>query len=292
MNPELLTKLFTTVGLIAIMLSVGLRVTFGEILASIRKPVLVGLGLLANFVLFPLVTLGLLQAFNPHPMVSVGFLILAACPGAPIGPPAAAMAKGDVPSAIGLMVVLSGLSVVLSPVLLQFLLGWLLPSEPLQIDSLAIVQTLLVAQLLPLLIGLLMRRYWPNLSDRLAKPLGTFANLLLLGAVVLILIREFPTLALIRLRGWFGMLLLLAASLILGWLLGGPERATRKTLALTTAARNAAVALVIASNNFAGTPAMTAVVAYSLVSIFGAMGCAILLARFPLADSPWKGAHA
>jgi hypothetical protein len=52
-------------------------------------------------------------------------------------------------------------------------------------------------------------------------------------------------------------------------------------LALTTAARNAAVALVIVSGNFAGTPAMTAVVAYSLLSIFGAIGCAFLLARIP-----------
>jgi BASS family bile acid:Na+ symporter len=278
--------------LIAIMLSVGLRVSFGEIVASVQRPVLMGLGLLANFVLFPLVTLGLLQVFDPHPMVSVGFLILAACPGAPVGPPAAAIAKADVPSAIGLMVVLSGLSVILSPVLLKLLLDGLLLSEPVEVDPLAIVKTLLLAQLLPLVIGLAMNHRWPNLSHRLAKPLGTLANVLLLGAVALILVREFPTLALIRLRGWFGMLLLLAASLVLGWLCGGPERGTQRTMALTTAARNAAVALVIVSSNFAGTPAMTAVVAYSLVSIFGAIGCAILLARIPRTGPPGEGAHA
>ena len=75
------------------------------------------------------------------------------------------------------------------------------------------------------------------------------------------------------------MLLLLAASLGIGWLCGGPGRATRKTLALTTGVRNAAVALVIVSSNFADTPAVTAVVAYALVSIFGTLGCALLFAR-------------
>jgi BASS family bile acid:Na+ symporter len=119
------------------------------------------------------------------------------------------------------------------------------------------------------------------LTARIVKPVGLAANLLLLGVLVLVLSREYQTLELIRLRGWFGMLLLLSASLGVGWLCGGPGRATRKTLALTTASRNAAVALVIVSNNFADTPAVSAVVAFALVSIFGSLGCAYLLASVP-----------
>jgi BASS family bile acid:Na+ symporter len=263
------------------MLSMVLRVTVVEIAAFVRRPVFVVLGLIANFVLVPLATLGLLRLFDPHPMVAVGFLILAVCPGAPIGPPIVAIGKGDVPSAVGLMVVLSSLSVILSPVILPVLLARLLPLEEIRIDYLTIVGTLLVAQLLPLLIGLAMHHLAPNLANRLAKPLSVLANVLLLAVVVLILFREFSTLALIRMRGWMGMLLLLGFSLILGWLAGGPGSVSRKTLALSTAARNVAVGLVIVSGNFAGTPAMTAVVAYSLVSIFGAMGCAVLWGRIP-----------
>lgn len=75
------------------------------------------------------------------------------------------------------------------------------------------------------------------------------------------------------------MLLLLGASLGIGWVLGGPDQATRKTLALTTAARNAAVGLVMVSSSFAGTPAVTAVVAYALASILGALACAVMLGR-------------
>ena len=84
------------------------------------------------------------------------------------------------------------------------------------------------------------------------KPVGLLANLLLIVGVGLILATQYQTLCAIRLQGWTGMLLLLLASLAIGWLGGGPTPSTRKALALTTVIRNAAVGLVIASTNFAG----------------------------------------
>jgi BASS family bile acid:Na+ symporter len=281
MNTAFLVNLLTLVGLVAIMLSMGLKVTFAEVMASARQLRLVLLSLAANFVLVPVVAIGLRYLFAPHPMVSVGFLILAVCPGAPAGPPFATIAKGDVPYAIGQMVILSGLSAILSPVLLGLMLPRLLPDSDLSIDYLAIVRSLLVAQILPLLIGLAIHHWAPRLTERIAGPVGQFANFVLLGVLVLLLVKEHETLATIRLRGWTGMFFLLAASLGIGWLCGGPALATRKSLALTTAVRNAAVGLVIVSTNFADTPAVTAVVAYALVSIFATLGCAFLLAAVP-----------
>ena len=81
------------------------------------------------------------------------------------------------------------------------------------------------------------------------------------------------------------MTLLLFASLSIWWLCGGPAPTTRRTLAVTTGVRNAAVGKVIVSANFAGTPAVTAVVAYALVSIFGTLACALLLGKFSAAET-------
>ena len=134
---------------------------------------------------------------------------------------------------------------------------------------------------LPLAAGLAFHHYAPKLTGQIARPVGLLANLLLLGVFALVLVREYETLATIRLRGWFGMSLLVAASLAIGWLFGGPCRSRRKALAVTTAVRNAAVALVIVSSNFAQTAAVTAVVAYALVSIFSTFGFALLLAALP-----------
>jgi BASS family bile acid:Na+ symporter len=154
------------------------------------------------------------------------------------------------------------------------------PESDLHIDYLAIATTLIVTQMLPLGVGLCIHGRAPRLTGWLVKPLGLLANLLLFIAVGLILATQYQTLDAIRLRGWGGMLLLLAASLGTGWLCGGPTHATRCTLAVTTGVRNAAVALVIVSANFVDTPAVTAVVAYALVSIFGTFGCAVLLGKF------------
>jgi BASS family bile acid:Na+ symporter len=272
-----LVKLLTVVGLVVVMLSMGLKVTLAEVVASTRRPRLILLGLVANFVLVPAVTVGLLRLFDPVPMVAAGFLILAVCPGAPVGPPFAAVAKGDVPYAIGLMVILAGLSAVLSPVLLGVLMPEL-PEGDLHIDYAALVATLLAAQVLPLAIGLGVHHRAPGLTRRIVKPVGQLAGVMLIVIVVLILVQEYDTLRLIRPRGWVGMLLLLAAGLGIGWLCGGPGSATRKSLALTTAVRNAAVGLVIVANNFADTPAVTAVVAFALVSMLASLGCAFLFA--------------
>jgi BASS family bile acid:Na+ symporter len=282
MTTAFLIKLLNVVALVGIMLTIGLTVRVAEVVAAARHVRLVVLGIAANFVFVPLVTVGLLILFGTDPIVSVGFLILAVCPGAPVAPTFTSIARGNVAVATGAMVILAGLSAVLAPLLLTVLVGWLAPERSdLRFDFLAIAGTLLVTQLLPLGIGLAIHEWVPSVSARLVKPLGGLSNLLLLVLVAVILTDQYPTLGDIRLRGWLGMLLLLAASLTIGWLCGGPERAARRAFAVTTGVRNAAVGLVIVSANFADTAAVTAVVAYALVSVFGTLGYASALGRLP-----------
>lgn len=277
MDTDTLVKLLNIIALIAMMLSIGLKVTFADVIASARQIRWVAMSLIANFVLLPIVTILLLWAFQAPPVVAAGFLILAVCPGAPMGPPFTDIARGSVPHATGAMVILAGLSAPLAPILLMLLLGWLSPGSDLHVNALQIAGVLLLTQMLPLAIGLAIHQWALRLARMIAKPLGLIANVLLLGVVTLILATQYQTLTAFRLRGWFGMIFLLAASLGIGWLCGGSSAATRRTLAVTTGLRNAAVGLVIVSANFAGTPAATAVVAYALVSILGTLGCAVLL---------------
>jgi BASS family bile acid:Na+ symporter len=105
------------------------------------------------------------------------------------------------------------------------------------------------------------------------------ANGLILALIVLIVAVQHGTLAAIRVRGWTGMSVLLLVSLGIGWLCGGPSLAPRKAMAVTTATRNAAVGLVVATGNFAGTPAVTAVIAYGLLSTLGAVGAALVFGK-------------
>ena len=139
--------------------------------------------------------------------------------------------------------------------------------------------TLLATQLLPLLLGLLLRHRRPQLADRLLTLLGRVSKVLNLTVAGLILGSQFRMLADIPLAGVAGMLILLAASLVIGWLAGGPGRNNRRTMALTTSLRNVALSLVIATGNFAGTPAVSAVLAYGIVEVLGSLAVALWWGR-------------
>jgi len=279
MSLDQLINILVTVTLIEMMMLVGMQATFAELAQTARDWRLVARAAAANYIFVPAVAIALLMLFNASPAIAAGFLVLAVCPGAPFGPPLAGIARGNVPLAVGLMVILAGSSAVISPILLQVLLPWVSGGEAPHIDLLGIVRALLVTQLLTLLLGLTVRHWRPPLAERLLNPFELVNKLLNLSVVVLILATQFSMLMEIKLRGFAGMLLLLAATLIIGWLAGGSGSENRKTMALTTALRNVGVGLVIVTGNFAGTPAVSAALAYGIVEVLGSLVVALYWSR-------------
>ena len=279
MSLDRLINILVTITLIEMMMLIGLRVTFAEIAGTVRDWRLLGWAAAANYLLVPAVAIALLVLFDASPAVAAGFLILAVCPGAPFGPPFAGIARANVSMAVGLMVVLAASSAIVSPVLLLVLLPWVSGGEAPRIDLIAMVGALLVTQLLPLLVGLLVRHRFPRLADSLLSPFELVSKVLNLSVAGLILATQYPMLAEIRMRGFAGMLILLAASLAIGWFAGGAGRDNRKTMALTTALRNVGVGLVIVTGNFAGTAAVSAALAYGIVEVFGSLLVALWWGR-------------
>jgi BASS family bile acid:Na+ symporter len=271
MTVDQLINLLVTITLIEMMTAVGLSVTFVDLAGVARNWWLVGRAALANYVLVPAATVGLLLLFDAHPLVAAGFLILAVCPGAPYGPPFTAIAKGNVAVAIGLMVILAGSSALVAPLLLYLLLPMVSGNEALTVDATRIVTTLLITQLVPLCVGVAVRQWRPALADRLRNPANLVSKVLNLAVVGLILATQYPLLTEIRPRGFFGMGVLLLASWAAGWLLGGLETGIRTAMTLTASLRNVGVGLVIATGAFAGTPAVTAVLAYGLFEVLGSL---------------------
>jgi bile acid:Na+ symporter, BASS family len=265
MTIDQIINLVVTLTLIQMMVAIGLGVKFADLVGVARNWRLVTRAGLANYVCVPAIVVGLLLLFQAHPMVAAGFLIAAVCPGAPYGPPFTGMARGNVTVAVGLMVILAASSAVVAPLLLLFLLPLMAGDEPLKVDAVKMVGTLLLTQLLPLAVGLAVRHRRPKLADKLKKPahlLSTVLNVVVIGCILVI---QFQKLAEIRPVGFVGMLVLLLATLGVGWLLGGPGGDNRKAMALSTAVRNVSVSLVIATASFPGTQAVTAALAYALI---------------------------
>src|SRR5207244_1472091 len=118
------------------------------------------------------------------------------------------------------------------------------------------------------------RHRWPARAERVARPLLTLSNVLLLAVIVMIGATQFRDTSVFSRATGMGLFVLPVLSLVSGWVCGGPGLAARKTLALTTGIRNTAMALVIVTANFSGTHAVTTVAAYGFVSIVGGLACA------------------
>jgi bile acid:Na+ symporter, BASS family len=264
MTIDQLINLLVTITLIELMVAVGLAAPLDEVFGVARNWRLVAQAAVANYVCVPAATVGLLLLFHAQPMIAAGFLIAAACPGAPFGPPFTALAKGNMAASVGLMVVLAGSSAMVAPLLLFWLLPVVCGSDSLDIQPGKMVFTLLATQLVPLCVGLAVRQWHPALAARLLKPANRLSMVLNLAVIGSIVVVHFQTLMAIPARGFVGMLALVLAALAAGWLLGMPGGGNRRTMAITTAVRNVGVGLVIASGSFPGTPAVTATLAFAL----------------------------
>ena len=199
MTVDRIINVLVSVTLIEMMVAMGLSVTFTDLIGTCKNWRLVIRAALANYVCVPAATVALLLWFKPQPMVSIGFLILAVCPGAPYGPPFTAIAKGNVPIAVGLMAILAGSSAIIAPLLLHNLLLLLSEHEPLSLDLPKVAVTLLLTQLAPLCLGVAVRERWSKLASKLQGPATLISKILNLIVVGLILITQFHLLTDIRL---------------------------------------------------------------------------------------------
>jgi BASS family bile acid:Na+ symporter len=264
MKVDRLINILAAITLVEMMVTIGLGVTLSDVLRVSRSWSLVARAVLANYILVPAAAVGLLLLFRANPLVAVGFLVAAICPGAPYGPPLTAMAKGNVPVSVGLMIILAGSSAIVAPLLLQFLLPLVAGDTPLTISVVKIIGTLLGAQLLPLCVGLLLRHQYPSLADKLRGPAGVLSASLNLLTLAVILFVQFRVLAEIRFIGYVGMLSLLIIAMATGALVAKRTPEERKGMVITTSVRNVGVSLVIVSGSFPGTAAITSATVYAL----------------------------
>lgn len=269
------------------MLATGLSVSLSDIADVVRNASLLARAALANYVLVPVTAILLLYLFQTKPLVTAGFLLVAVCPAAPFAPSLTALAKGNVPVSVGLMLVLAVSSAILAPLLSSILLPLIARGANLKIDTFKIVTTLLMTQILPLGIGILVHSKLSRHAERLRKRANLLGAVLSLVVFTLIITLQYKTLAEIRWPGFVGINLLVLLYLAAGWILGveRSEFAGR----LTTGARNVGVALVIATASFPDSAAVTAVICAAIFQTGVLVLIALCMGRFHATPQPACG---
>ena len=266
--------------LFTVMLALGLRLRPQALLQWRHRPALPLRVLLGSCVLVPLLALLLLQLTRSWPIppaARYAIALMGLCPSAPLALRKAGATGGDRQLAALLQVSAALIAIVSVPLLAEAfrasfaVAGW-------TIRPMDVARQVGQVQVLPLLAGLLLRHWQPQLAERLERPLNAVANLLLVLLLLVVLLKAGPILLATLPRhpaGLLAMLLLISASLLMGRLLGGWHGCEGVSTALVTAMRNPGLALLFATHHGANLPGLKVwILAYVLVT---------LLASIPLA---------
>jgi bile acid:Na+ symporter, BASS family len=256
------------------MLAMGLGLTVSQIITPLRNARLVVLSLLANFVLMPLAAVALAALLRLDQPLGVGLLLLGTAAGAPFLPKLAQIAKGNLAFAVGLMVLLMVVTVGYLPLVLPVLLPGV------AVNPAKIARSLFLLMLLPLAGALAVKGRFAVAAARTKPVLDRVSNLSLILLVLLITAANITNvLAVFGTHGILAGLLFIAVGFGIGWLLGGPGMDTRRVLALGTAQRNIAAALVVGSQSFSDPKVVVMVVVVAIVSLLVLMPLSRLLAK-------------
>ena len=262
---ELLSKAVTVAMVsfvVSSMLAMGAALTVSQIFDPLRNARLVMLTLVANFVLMPLGAFALAKVLWLDEPLGVGLLLLGCAAGAPFLPKLAQLAKGNLPFGVGAMVLLMVITVAYLPIVLPLLLPGV------TVNPVKIAQSLVLLMLLPLAIGLFVKARYDATAARVKPPLDWLSNVSLILLIVLITVVNFDkVLQVFGTRGILAGLLFIALGFCIGWMLGGPGNDTRPVLALATAQRNIAAALVVGSQSFSDPKVVVMVIVVAIVGL-------------------------
>jgi BASS family bile acid:Na+ symporter len=254
------------VSVMVLLLGVGLSIPFSKVIAVATQYQLVLRGLAVNFVIVPFVLAFALQYVPLSPDLVIGLLILAAVPLAPLAPPFVAIAQGDVAYSVGLMLVVAFLALPLTPLVLAITL----PSSEagLEIDPLEIFRMLLTAQLIPLTIGLMINHFRPVSAEQMLRFVPRLGRVGVLCTLTLIAANQGEQIVEIGIIAYSVVLGTIVVCLLIGHVMMIDQGAAlRRSLAVSTAIRNAALALLIVNTNYPNSPAVTIVFMFGLISL-------------------------
>jgi BASS family bile acid:Na+ symporter len=236
-----------------LMLGAGLNIEFRQVIDLAKRFRLVVLGVLANFLVVPLLIYLCIAWLPFSPDIKIGIMLMAAAPIAPMAPsPFVEKAKGDVVYSVGLMVLVAILSIVLTPLILSISIPKSVGGVAL--DPIQIVKTLLMVQLIPICVGMVVRRTSPTWAQKLLKVVPRIGQIGLIVGVGLLFVQQGSKMLSIGFLAYVIMVFLVIVSLLVGdWILIGESTDKRRALAISTAIRNVPLAFLIATANFPDT---------------------------------------
>lgn len=275
-----LTTIGLPVALGIIMLGLGLSLTLGDFARVLKQPKAVIVALACQLIVLPVVCFGLVLAFGLSPILAVGMMMLAASPGGTTANLYSHLFRGDVALNISLTAVNSVIAVITLPIITNLAIVYFNPFD----DQLGLQWSkaleVFAIVLLPVAVGMLVRRFWPRFADAMDTPVRV-ASVVILAVVIAgavasnwaLLVENFAQLAGVT-------VVFCLISLSIGYLVPRVLRVGKRQAVAASfeiGIHNATLAIVIAQTVLGSTELSLPAAVYGVLMFFIAFGFGFLI---------------
>lgn len=236
-----------------LMFDLGLSLEFKDFLLVVRRPRAMFAGMLGQLVLLPILAYALVRALGLEPAIAIGVMLIACCPGGSSSNVFSKLAGGDVALSVSLTAVSSVVTLVTMPLIMQWVAAVFGKAVNISLPVGNLLVQNLVTMLLPILVGIIIRRYLPVAARKISAVLSklAFPLLMLLAGLFFVGNRE----SIISNFGVLGLTVtaLLLSAIGLAALLCVVFRLVRKerrTIVIEVGMQNAAQAIAVATSPF------------------------------------------
>lgn len=276
----LVTDIFLPLALAFIMFALGIGLTSKDFTRVIRQPKDFVVGLLSQILVLPLVAFMLILLWPMPPELALGLMIIAAAPGGVTSNILTSFARGDVALSISLTAITSLLTVITIPFIVAVTYTYLFDEAAGQ--DISVLQTALsvfVIVTVPVLMGLLVRRFAENFALKFepkARALSTLLFIIvLLGAILqerTNIVDYFMQAGLVTLT--LNVIMMTIAFGLAALFTSGPPQ--RAAISLECGLQNGTLAIAVATLLFGGGLVTVPAATYSLIMF--ATGLAFVIA--------------
>ncbi len=166
--------------LFLIMMGMGLTLVANDFKRVLKYPKAVGIGLTNQLLLLPIIGFTLANIMPLEPEYAVGVMLLVLCPGGTTSNLFAYLAKGDVALSVTMTAIASVITVFSIPVVLSFsLIHFMGAGSEFQLPVLKTVLTLVLLTIVPISVGMLIKRFAPKVADNSQRYVSRFGVIFL-----------------------------------------------------------------------------------------------------------------
>ena len=251
-------QIFLPVSLPIIMFGMGLTLVIGDFIRIFTYPKAVLVGLINQIILLPIIGFSIVVLFKLSPTMATGVMILSLCPGGPTSNLITQVSRGNIGLSVTLTALASLITVFTIPVLLSEAIAYFTGNTGVVIE-LPVLQTMLqilVITVIPIAIGMIIRKRNEGFALRMENPMRTASTILFVIIFLVIIIANKDNLVQAMKEVGLATLLLNLLTMGLGFLtakLFGIAGNSQITITIESGIQNGTLAFVIATtilNNF------------------------------------------